>query len=142
MRRSRIAGLVRIRRTLRRLDPALKDMILREVEKQAGALAAQMKARSISSRIRAGIRVKVRKSDFAARVGIIGKRDMKRLFFARFVEFGTPSPIFKRGKMKGKPRKPVAARPFMKPAFAAMAPRMSKAIGDAVKRALRRTVNG
>ena len=36
---------------------------------------------------------------------------------ARFVELGTPGTVFKSGKKKGKGRKPIKAKPYMRPAL-------------------------
>lgn len=38
-------------------------------------------------------------------------------YIARFIELGTPGTVYRAGKKKGKPRTPIKAKPFMRPAL-------------------------
>lgn len=72
------------------------------------------------------LRIKYGRDGFTARIGYLGKRSVRRAYYAAFVEFGTR-------KMR--------AQPFMGPAFDANLQRgrrlFRKAIDEAIKRTIR-----
>lgn len=135
-RRSSFAGVNRLRRTLRRIDPDARRLVQKAVAD--GAEAIRQDARALVPRdtgdLARGIDVALGRDGLTAQIGISPGGGKKRraaradLFYARFIEFGT-----KGGN--GQPARP--ARPFMGPAFdlnrTYVLDRMAEAIGKALR---------
>lgn len=106
------AGVTKLRRTLRRLEPEVTIGVRNVLEKGAAAIEADMLINipKDTGDTASFIQSKVARDGLTARVGFIDKKNREAGFKARFIEYGT----------KGSPKQnvpPQPARPFMAPAF-------------------------
>lgn len=98
-RRSSVKGDFKLRGLLRRIHGEM-DNELRPAMQQAAALVLQTQQNLIpvdTGEGKAALQVRVSKQGLDARVGIIGKRDARKFFYLRFVEYGTKGSKGKRG---------------------------------------------
>ena len=126
-RKSRITGVSRLRRKLRRFDKAVLAEI-REVVAEGGELIRNeaikrvpVKTGNLRDVLRHRSAVAIRGDRLSVKVGVRTKSLMKRGFYAMFVEFGTKS---------------VPARPFLVPAFKATLPLLVRWSAAAINRAV------
>lgn len=145
-RRQRSDLRAQVRRTAKLLRQ-YPDAVAAEVAPVLRAIVEEVRSRAVaginrvSGVLQAEVQSRFSRSNLIARVGIIGKASRNRAFYARFVELGTPSTVYKRGARKGSPRRPVRARPFLQPAWRGIRNRVTGLIRDAVARAFRRGID-
>ena len=104
------AGVNKLRRTLRRLEPEATAGIKQVILRGSQAIEADMminvpKDTGVTA---SHISYKISRDGLTAQIGFVGKRDVEQGFVARFIEYGTKG-------YKSIPPQP--ARPFMSPAF-------------------------
>lgn len=97
-RRSSIRGDIRLRRTLRNIHKTMENELKPAMEQAAGRILAtqQQLIPKDTGDAAAALRVYVSPSGLDAQIGIRGKRDNRRFFYLRFIEYGT------KGYMGGK----------------------------------------
>ena len=106
------AGVTKLRRTLRRLEPETVAEIKKVIVRGAQAIEADMMI-SIpkdTGDTASNISYKIARDGLTAQIGFVGKKAVEKGFVARFIEYGT----------KGSAKQnipPQPARPFMGPAF-------------------------
>ncbi|OLS61889.1 HK97-gp10 family putative phage morphogenesis protein [Pseudomonas putida] len=90
-RRSSIRGDIRLRRTLRAIHKTMDNELRPAVERSADRILATQRQLipKDTGAAAAALRVYVSPSGLDAQVGIRGKRDNRRFFYLRFLEFGT-----------------------------------------------------
>ncbi|AJO79088.1 HK97 gp10 family phage protein [Pseudomonas sp. MRSN 12121] len=90
-RRSSIRGDIRLRRTLRNIHKFMDNELKPAMEKAAGrVLAAQQRLiPKDTGAAAAALKVYVAPSGLDAQIGIRGKRDNRRFYYLRFIEYGT-----------------------------------------------------
>ena len=98
VRRSSIRGDIRLRRTLRNIHKTMDNELKPAMEQAAGRILAtqQQLIPKDTGDAAAALRVYVSPSGLDAQIGIRGKRDNRRFFYLRFIEYGT------KGYMGGK----------------------------------------
>lgn len=106
------AGVNKLRRTLRRLEPEATAGIRKVLERGAQGIEADMMIGipKDTGETAAHISYKLSRDGLTARIGFIGKKDFEGGYVAQFLEYGT----------KGYPERNIPAqpaRPFMGPAF-------------------------
>lgn len=86
--------------------------------------------------------IKVLNKGLQVKFGIRGVKAARQAFYAGFLEFGTKgfSGIDRRGRRVSIP--PMAARPFMRPAYDAQAPAIRGRVRASINKALRRAGKG
>jgi HK97 gp10 family phage protein len=97
-RRSSIRGDIRLRRTLRNIHRTMDNELRPEMEKAANRILEtqrQLMPKDTGAAA-AALRVYVSPSGLDAQIGIRGKRDNRKFFYLRFIEYGT------KGYMGGK----------------------------------------
>lgn len=111
------------RRKLRKLDDDMLEQIRTAIAQGADMLQKEARYRVpvSSGLLQSSIKVKKNRDGLSARVGIFG-RDMKKAFYARWVEYGT---------------KKMTAKPYLAPAKVATKAAWGRIIRQAVWRALR-----
>ena len=121
--RSGLSGVSNVRKLLRRLEPELTSDVREAVEASAGILLRAMLARTPrrSGTLAGELRIKYGRDRLSARVGVIGKRSLRRAWYARFVEYGTVD---------------IPAQPFMIPAAEEVAPKIDRIVDAAIDRVL------
>ncbi len=150
--KSGVRGQRRLSRILRNIRDEFGDGAISPVTK-AVAYSADLVAKDAASRAPIGSgelarhmlskqAVRISRSGLSAKVGIIGKRANRRLYYAKFIEFGTkghPPRKGKRRRRRGHPGTP--ARPFLRPALEANGRHISavidRAVDDVLDRAAR-----
>lgn len=126
--KSRLVGVNRVRRTLRRIPEDARSGIRSALA--AGADLMLNTAQSLvpvdSGLLRSQLRVQISRDGLGARIGLIGKRANRKAYYGRFIEDGTV-------------KKP--ARPFLAPAFelhkGEVIEAVSKAMADTLEKASR-----
>lgn len=90
-RRSSIRGDIRLRRTLRNIHKNMDNELRPEMEKAANRILAtqQQLMPKDTGAAAAALRVYVSPSGLDAQIGIRGKRDNRKFFYLRFIEYGT-----------------------------------------------------
>lgn len=90
-RRSSIRGDIRLRRTLRNIHKTMDNELQPAMAKAAARVLAtqQQLIPKDTGAASAALRVYVAPSGLDAQVGIRGKRDNRRFFYLRFIEYGT-----------------------------------------------------
>lgn len=131
------AGVTKLRRTLRRLEPDATEGIRKALTEGAEAMHYDMLSNipKDTGETAQHLSYKVARDGLTARVGFIGKKDVEGGYVARFIEYGT----------KGHPAKnipPQPARPFMRPAFDNNKAWMLKQINKAIERTLQVLASG
>ena len=97
-RRSSIRGDIRLRRTLRNIHRTMDNELRPEMEKAANRILEtqrQLMPKDTGAAA-AALRIYVSPSGLDAQIGIRGKRDNRKFFYLRFIEYGT------KGYMGGK----------------------------------------
>lgn len=90
-RRSRMRGDFKLRRTLRNIHKTMDNELRPEMERAANRILASMQElipRDTGAAASA-LKVYVAPSGLDAQIGIRGKRDNRRFFYMRFIEYGT-----------------------------------------------------
>ncbi len=90
-RRSSIRGDIRLRRTLRNIHKTMDNELKPAMEKAAARILAtqQQLIPKDTGDAAAALRMYVSPSGLDAQIGIRGKRDNRRFFYLRFIEYGT-----------------------------------------------------
>lgn len=90
-RRSRMSGDFKLRRTLRNIHATMDNELVPTMKRAADQILATMKqlVPKDTGAAAAGLKAFVSKSGLDAEIGIRGKKDMRRFFYLRFVEYGT-----------------------------------------------------
>lgn len=90
-RRSSLRGDIRLRRTLRNINKTMDNELRPAMEKAAGRILAtqQQLITKDTGAAASALKVYVSPSGLDAQVGIRGKRDNRRFFYLRFLEYGT-----------------------------------------------------
>lgn len=134
--RSQVIGERKLRRLLKRAEPAIKKDY-RPVARQIGEnILAQMKRLApVSDRqgphLRDALSARVSPDGLSVSVGLTTKKKRRDFFYARFIERGT----------KGYAKRnipPMQARPFMQPAFDLTKRENQRLANEMIKRALRK----
>lgn len=90
-RRSRMSGDFKLRRTLRNIHASMNNELqpaMKDAAEQILATMRQLIPRDTGA-ASAALKIFVSKSGLDAQIGIRGKRDNKRFFYLRFLEYGT-----------------------------------------------------
>lgn len=106
------AGVSKLRKTLRRLEPEMVSGIKDAIKRGAQAIEYDMLIgiSKDTGETAQHISYKISRDGFTAQIGFVGKKAVEQGYAARFIEYGT----------KGYAKKnipPQAATPFMQPAF-------------------------
>ena len=127
----------RLRWVFRSLEDEARAELRDEMEKIAQRIAGSMLERvpQRSGNLRNLIDYRVAKSGLTARIGYVTPKDRRDAFYARFLEFGT-----KGYAPRGIP--PLAAQPFIQPAFDAYKNIFIAEAAKAVRQALERVSRG
>lgn len=90
-RRSKMRGDIRLRRTLRNIHKTMDNELAPAMRKAAERILAtqQQLIPKDTGEAAAALRVYVAPSGMDAQIGIRGKRDNRRFFYLRFIEYGT-----------------------------------------------------
>ncbi|WP_277592980.1 HK97-gp10 family putative phage morphogenesis protein [Pseudomonas chlororaphis] len=90
-RRSRMSGDFKLRRTLRNIHATMDNELAPVMQASADQILATMRQLipKDTGAAAAALKAFVSKSGLDAQIGIRGKRDMRRFFYLRFVEYGT-----------------------------------------------------
>lgn len=132
-----LAGVSKLRRTLRRLEPEATAGIRDALERAAQTMHFDMLSTipKDSGETAQHLSYKVSRDGLTARIGFIGKKDVEDGYVARFIEYGT----------KGYPKRNIPAqpaRPFMAPAFDKSKGRVAKEISDEIGKLLAKLASG
>lgn len=130
--RSQIVGVPRLRAKLRRIDPELRAEIPEALEKTGADLLTDMKAHVPVSpgpgpHLRDALRMRTAKNELSTRVGLLYRRDQRRFYYWRFLNYGTVK---------------MSAKPFLEPALLRIEPEYAARIRAAVDAALKRAAFG
>ena len=90
-RRSKMRGDIRLRRTLRNIHQTMDNELTPAMRKAAERVLAtqqQLMLRDTGAAA-AALKIYVAPSGLDAQIGIRGKRDNRRFFYLRFIEYGT-----------------------------------------------------
>ena len=90
-RRSRMSGDFKLRRTLRNIHATMDNELVPAMQEAADKVLATMKElipRDTGASA-AALKVFVSKSGLDAEIGIRGKKDMRRFYYLKFLEYGT-----------------------------------------------------
>ena len=88
MAKSRVVGIPKLRRLLRRLPDTTTEEVRKEIAASALRLLNEMKSGAPNARTADAMRVVVARDGLTARIGLIGKRANRKGFLARIFEFG------------------------------------------------------
>jgi|GEM_PF-288263 len=90
-RRSRLQGNFKLRKTLRNIHQTLENEIRPAMQESADLVLAAQKSRipRDTGAAAGALTAFVSKSGLDAQIGLRGKRDNRRFFYLRFVEYGT-----------------------------------------------------
>lgn len=133
VRRSKILGVPRLRRKLKRIDPGMRQEIPDVIGETLDLLISSMRAAvpvSATPKGRAHLRdlltAKIARTELSGRAGLLGRNAERAGYYWRFVEFGTVK---------------MPARPFVRPAILeaeqAWPARIRAAVDKALERAAR-----
>ncbi|WP_433886675.1 HK97-gp10 family putative phage morphogenesis protein [Pseudomonas vranovensis] len=160
-RRSSIRGDIRLRRTLRNIHKNMDNELRPEMEKAANRILAtqQQLMPKDTGAAAAALRVYVSPSGLDAQIGIRGKRDNRKFFYLRFIEYGTKGYIGGKragnrnkratnksdgehffGKYPDIPARP--AHPWLRPSMDVNREYVMADIESAVRRTLRKASQG
>jgi HK97 gp10 family phage protein len=132
-RRSKILGVPRLRRKLKRIDPEMRKEVAVAVDSTAKRLLAEMQTRVPVSeqlrRLKFGhlrdmLQAKSARNGLSARVGLLSKQSQQAGYYWRFLEYGTVK---------------MPARPFVTPSVMVAEQEWQPKIRSAVDVALLRT---
>lgn len=160
-RRSSIRGDIRLRRTLRNIHKTMDNELKPAMEKAAARILAtqQQLIPKDTGEAAAALRTYVSPSGLDAQIGIRGKRDNRRYFYLRFIEYGTKGYIGSKragsrnqreanksdgehffGKHPDIPARP--AHPWLRPSMQVNREYVMADIEAAVRRTLRKASQG
>ncbi|WP_313327015.1 HK97-gp10 family putative phage morphogenesis protein [Pseudomonas qingdaonensis] len=90
-RRSKLLGDFKLRRTLRNINKTMDNELKPAMEQAAGRILAtqQQLIPKDTGAAASALRVYVSPSGLDAQIGIRGKRDNRRFYYLRFIEYGT-----------------------------------------------------
>ncbi|MER2098311.1 HK97 gp10 family phage protein [Pseudomonas sp. SD17-1] len=90
-RRSKLLGDFKLRRTLRNINKTMDNELKPAMEQAAGRILAtqQQLIPKDTGDAAAALRMYVSPSGLDAQIGIRGKRDNRRFYYLRFIEYGT-----------------------------------------------------
>ena len=90
-RRSRMSGDFKLRRTLRNIHATMDNELRPVMQEAADRVLATMKqlVPKDTGAAAGALKAFVSKSGLDAEIGIRGKKDMRRFFYLKFVEYGT-----------------------------------------------------
>lgn len=167
MARSRVTGVSKLRRLLRRLPDDITDDVRKAVSTSGDIVLRDMQAVAPHKSIEENLSKKMSQDGLTARVGLIGRRANRRGFLARIIEFGAKAhQISPRGasftaggrRRKGKGAKAMVIggdfvrgtvthpglkpRPFFFKPFQRARPLIVRRIKEAIARALGRASAG
>ena len=91
VRRSRMSGDFKLRRTLRNIHSTMDNELRPVMQEAADRVLATMKqlVPKDTGAAAGALKAFVSKSGLDAEIGIRGKKDMRRFFYLKFVEYGT-----------------------------------------------------
>lgn len=91
VRRSRMSGDFKLRRTLRNIHSTMDNELVPAMQQSADRILSTMRqlVPKDTGAAAAALKAFVSKSGLDAQIGIRGKRDMRRFFYLRFIEYGT-----------------------------------------------------
>lgn len=139
-RRRGLKGARRLSLKLKRLPEEaafeIRSVIKESLEKVAQSMRSNI--RSKTGNLVQSISVRISRNGLRGRAGFLTKTARQNAFYATFLEYGTPSTLYKRGARKGKPRKPVKAYPFVLPTKQSAPKEYRPSIKEAVSRAFRK----
>ncbi len=160
-RRSKIRGDIRLRRTLRNIHKMMDNElapVMRKAAERVLATQQQLMPRDTGAAA-AALRIYVAPSGLDAQIGIRGKRDNRRFFYLRFIEYGTKGYMGGRrsgnrnqrstnksdgvhffGKHPDIPARP--AHPWLRPSMDVNREYVMADIEEAVRRTLRKASHG
>jgi hypothetical protein len=111
MARSRISGVSKLRKTLRRMPETVTVGVKKEVKSGADRVASNIQVAAPASSIRENITAKLARDGLTATIGLHGKRAARRGFLARIFEFGAkPHVIVPRAEGKRKKKRRAAGK--------------------------------
>jgi len=90
-RRSRMSGDFKLRRTLRNIHSTMDNELVPAMQQSADRILATMRqlVPKDTGAAASALKAFISKSGLDAQIGIRGKRDMRRFFYLRFIEYGT-----------------------------------------------------
>lgn len=90
-RRSRMSGDFKLRRTLRNIHTTMDNELVPAMQQSADRILATMRqlVPKDTGAAASALKAFISKSGLDAQIGIRGKRDMRRFFYLRFIEYGT-----------------------------------------------------
>jgi HK97 gp10 family phage protein len=90
-RRSRMSGDFKLRRTLRNIHATMDNELVPAMQESADQILATMRqlVPRDTGAAASALKAFVSKSGLDAQIGIRGKKDMRRFFYLRFLEYGT-----------------------------------------------------
>lgn len=160
-RRSKMRGDIRLRRTLRNIHKTMDNELvpaMRQAAERILATQQQLMPRDTGAAA-AALRIYVAPSGLDAQIGIRGKRDNRKFFYLRFIEYGTKGYIGGRrsagrkqretnksdgehffGKHPDIPARP--AHPWLRPSMDVNREYVTADIEAAVRRTLRKASQG
>ncbi|MFV3286883.1 HK97-gp10 family putative phage morphogenesis protein [Pseudomonas sp. NY15356] len=160
-RRSSLRGDIRLRRTLRNIHRTMDNELKPAMEDAANRILAtqQQLMPKDTGAAAAALKVYVSPSGLDAQIGIRGKRDNRRFFYLRFIEYGTKGYIGEKragnrnkratnksdgthffGKYPDIPARP--AHPWLRPSMQVNREYVMADIEAAVRRTLRKASQG
>ena len=156
MARSKVYGVPKLRRTLRRLPETVTAGVKAELRRGAEDALAGFRAGAPSSSVRDQLGIKYARDGLTARVGLIGKRANRKGFLGRIFEFGAKAhTIAVRGLRRGRAKRSLVtkegvflgkqvshpgmgARPWFYSSWKPKKPRVIARIKDAIGKAIAR----
>ncbi|VVM93747.1 hypothetical protein PS673_02924 [Pseudomonas fluorescens] len=90
-RRSRMSGDFKLRRTLRNIHSTMDNELVPAMQQSADRILTTMRqlVPKDTGAAASALKAFISKSGLDAQIGIRGKRDMRRFFYLRFIEYGT-----------------------------------------------------
>lgn len=90
MTKRRVIGASKVRRMMRRLPDSMQEELVRELNVAGIEMLSVMQGRAPArtGALKSGLRFKVFPRTMRLQVGILGKRERSRLFYAHILEFG------------------------------------------------------
>jgi hypothetical protein len=98
--RGALKGAGKVRRILKRLPDEVSAQVVDVYRTEAPAALAYMRGASPSRRIARGLSYRIAEKSLRLRIGLIGKRLNRELFFARILELGRKAQVAKATRRK------------------------------------------
>lgn len=102
--KSKVYGVPKLRRLLRRLPESTTEEIKKEIAASAQRLLVEMQGGAPNATTAAAMRVVIARDGLTARIGLIGKRANRKGFLARIFEFGAKPHMIEAGARRGRRR--------------------------------------